>query len=241
MINRTRTAIFAISAAALPSASHAATVTWATWNAVTNNTAITTTAGYSSYIGINFNGSTTTINNGPGGVGGTNVVFTAVAQNGSAVAGGITVANSGFDFQSTGASNSNVVSAVGSPQTWATTLDRVIGDSGVGAVATITLSGLTAGNEYYVQFFSSAPDANILSNSVISSGGASSPAFGAHASGGTKSIIGTFTADGTSQAFTVAGTEPTYGALVIGVKPVPEPSTALLGGLALLGLTRRRR
>ncbi len=238
MINRTRTAIFAIGAAALPSASHAATVTWATWNAVTNNTAITTTAGYSSYIGINFNGSTTTINNGPGGVGGTNVVFTAVAQNGSAVAGGITVANSGFAFQSTIASNSNVVSTVGSPQTWATVLDRVIGDDN--NAATITLSGLTVGDEYYVQFFSSAPDANILSNSVITSG-SPSPAFGAHASGGTKSIIATFTADGTSQAFTVAGTEPTYSALVIGVKPVPEPSTALLGGLALLGFTRRRR
>jgi hypothetical protein len=49
---------------ALPLSSHAATVTWGTWTSVTNHTAIQTLGGYTTYGGVNFNGSTTTINNG---------------------------------------------------------------------------------------------------------------------------------------------------------------------------------
>jgi hypothetical protein len=223
---------------ALPLSSHAATVSWGAWTDVSSNTAIATLGGYSTYGGVNFNGSTTTINNGLGGAGGTDVVFTGIAQNATGSAAGITVGTSNFDFQSTGTGNSNVVSAVGSPQTWATVLDRVIGDSN--NVATINLTTLTPGTNYYVQFFSSAPDANILSNSVITSG-AASPAFGSHVGGGTKSIIATFTADSTSQSFAITGTEPTYSALVIGVQPVPEPSAAFLGGIGFAGLLLRRR
>lgn len=226
----------------VPHSSEAAITTWdAAWAAVTDNTAILTLAGYNLFGGFNFNGSATTINNGSGGVGGTDVAFINVPQNGSglSITTGVTVANSGFGFQSTAGSNSNVISAVGSPQTWATVLDRVIGD--FDNSATITLSGLTVGYEYYIQFFSSAPDANILNNSVISSGGGNSPAFGLHASGGTKSIKATFTADATTQAFAITGTEPTYSAVVVGVNSVPEPSAAALIGLGMVSFLRRRR
>ena len=209
--------LLCFAAAALPLSSYAAPVAWGNWTAVTNNTAIQTLGGYTTYGGVNFNGSTTTINNGT-----LDVTFAGAALNGSGTAAGVTIAATGFDFQSTG-NNSNVTSAVGSPQTWTTVLDRVVGD--FNNVASINLTGLSPGRNYFVQFFSSAPDANILSNSKITSGGVDSPFFGSHSGGGTKSIIGTFTADGTSQAFAVFGTEPTYSALVIGVQPAGGDTT----------------
>lgn len=204
---------------------HAAPVSWGAWTAVTDNTAIQTPGGYTTFGGVNFNGSTTTINNGT-----MDVVFTGIAQNASGTAAGITVASANFDFQSTIASNSSVTTAVGSPQTWATVLDRVIGD--FNNFASITLSGLTVGRSYYVQFFSSAPDANILANSKISSGGVDSPLFGNHVSGGTRSIIATFTADSASQSFAMTGAEPTYSALVIGVNiPVSDTTPPTITNL----------
>jgi hypothetical protein len=200
-----------------PLFSHAAPVAWGSWTGVTDNTAIQTPANYITFGGVNFNGSTTTISNGT-----RDVVFTGVAWHGSGTAAGVTVANTGFGFQSTG-NNSNVTAAVGSPQTWNTVLDRVIGDFDNSAA--INLSGLTVGRSYSVQFFSSAPDANILANSKISSGGVDSPVFGSHVPGGTKYIIATFTADSTNQSFAISGTEPTYSALVIGVQPAGGDTT----------------
>jgi hypothetical protein len=208
-------------------------VTWGSWTSVTDHTAIQTLGEYTTYGGVNFNGATTTINNGS-----TDVTFTGIAQNASGTAAGITVGTSGFNFQSPSNNNSNVVSAVGSPQTWATVLDRVIGD--FDNSATIDLTGLTAGSSYYVQFFSSAPDANILTNSRIASGGVDSPFFGTHAGGGTKSITASFTANSTSQSFAVYGSEPTYSALVIGVQPAGGGNTFAnwIGGFTVLnGLT----
>jgi hypothetical protein len=201
-----------LAAVTLPISSFAAPVTWGGWTLVTNAAEIQTLPGYSTYGGVNFNGSNTTINNGS-----QDVAFTGIGLNASGTTDGITVASTGFAFQSTGSSNSNVVSAVGSPQTWATVLDRVIGDDNNSA--TITLSGLTSGSNYYVQFFSSTPDANLNQTTTITSGGVQTAQFGAHASGGTRSIIATFTADDTSQSFSITGAEPTFGALVIGVQP----------------------
>lgn len=224
------TAVVAAACLMFTSSANAAPVTWdANWTLVTNETAIQTLAGYTTFGGVNFNGVNTLINNGS-----QNVSFTGIAQNASGSTAGITVGSTGFAFQSTG-NNSNVASAVGAPQTWGTVLDRVIGDDNNSA--TIDLSGLTVGDSYYVQFFSNTPDGGINATTTISSGGADSPAFGAHGGGVTRYIIGSFVADATSQSFAITGAEPTFGALVVGVQPqaIPEPSTYALAGMALMG------
>lgn len=101
----------------------------------------------------------------------------------------------------------------------------------------MNLSGLTIGDSYYVQIFSSTPDANLNQTTKISSGGADSPTFGTHTSGQTRYVIGSFVADATSQSFAITGAEPSFGALVIGVQPaaVPEPSTFAVAGMVLVG------
>jgi hypothetical protein len=53
-------------------------------------------------------------------------------------------------------------------------------------------------------------------------------------------IIGTFTADATSLTFTMNGNETAmYNAMQL--RAIPEPGAALLGGLGMLALLRRRR
>jgi hypothetical protein len=56
-------------------------------------------------------------------------------------------------------------------------------------------------------------------------------------------VVGTFTADATTQVLSVTATSGGFAvanALTIGTV-IPEPSTALLGAIGLLGLLRRRR
>ncbi len=201
---------------------------WGFWTAVTDETVIQIPGGYT-YGGVNFNGSDTTIDG---------LVFTGIAQNASGSTNGVTVGTTGFAFQSTGSGNSNVVSAVGSPQTWATVLDRVIGDDNNSAE--ISLTGLTPGTDYTVQFFSNTPDENINGTTKITSGGVESDPFGSpHAGGATKYIIASFTATNTSQSFSITGTEPTFSALVIGVESAGGNTfTDWIGGFSgLNGLT----
>jgi hypothetical protein len=202
-----------------------AVVTWGSWTPVSDETAIQTPGGYT-YGGVNFNGSTTTIEG---------LVFTGIAQNASGSTNGVTVGSSGFAFQSTG-NNSNVSSVVGAPQDWATVLDCVIGDDN--NAATIELSGLSPGIAYTVQFFSNTPDPGLNATTVISSGGVDSAAFGGHSARQTRYIIASFTANSTSQSFSITGAEPTFGALVIGVESAGSTFADWIGGFSgLNGLT----
>ena len=107
-------------------------------------------------------------------------------------------------------------------------LDTNIGiEEGNPASATITLSGLTNGTQYQIQFFADSTG----SNSQTISG--SDPMNSLNG----QFVTGTFTADATSQVLNVSYTTGNFGvanALTIG-EAVPEPSAALLGGLGMLG------
>ena len=119
-----------------------------------------------------------------------------------------------------------------------------------GTTETVTLGGLTVGQEYEVQVFSSdtrsasgrtlvvdGTDYGLIDGSLVDSNDPNSVRHGVF-------VTGTFTATATTEDFTYTyggsgGGNPQLNA--IQVRLVPEPSAVLLGGLAALGLLARRR
>ena len=109
-----------------------------------------------------------------------------------------------------------------------------------------TLSGLTDGTEYSVQLFTSDTRDGIGNLRDIQFDDDLGNSTAAVLQSDKQFFIGTFTAVGTSQAFNAVSTnQGTSGSVILNaatVSVIPEPSTALLGGLAaLLALLRRRR
>jgi hypothetical protein len=127
-------------------------------------------------------------------------------------------------------------------------------DTDPGQPLSIQLGGLTAGTEYLVQWWSSTPDTNLFWKQTVALG---SPSVTLDsnttdvAGGLGQYAAGTFTASGSTFAFTLEGLQmyaspydwPTINALQ--VRAVPEPSTyaMALAGLACGGYSmfRRRR
>lgn len=156
-----------------------------------------------------------------------------------------------------GTTNSNlstllVSSASGNGGTWtASTADLgVIATSHSWSngnnVGTITLSGLTNGNQYKVQFFMNDNRAGIPTRTMDYSTGASSIST---TRGDGQSVIGTFIADATTQNISFDGTngvnEPdlALNGYILSTSVVPEPSSLAflgLGGLALFAHRRRK-
>lgn len=114
---------------------------------------------------------------------------------------------------------------------------------------TVTLSGLTSGQEYLVQLFMADSRTNqpqfATRFPVIDDGEANEftgPVYGTN--GGVGFVInGTFTADGATQTFTInnynAGSPPTQGGFQLNayqIRAVPEPATIGLLGAAGAGL-----
>lgn len=114
---------------------------------------------------------------------------------------------------------------------------RWAGDASGTTTITANLSGLILGNEYTVRVWvadlrGDQPQDRI--NTIDS-------VFVDNSTGGF--MTGTFTADGLTQSFDILGTNPTgsTGAQINAMQVIPEPSAALLGGLGMLALLRRRR
>lgn len=123
-------------------------------------------------------------------------------------------------------------------------LNLTQGNADFANVATTTVTGLTVGQNYTLSF-----------DTAVRSGTPGSPSMTVKVDGSTLDTITTavgtsyvtksysFTAAGPSATleFDYAGTVNTWGFMLDNVNVVPEPSAALLGGLGLLALLRRRR
>lgn len=108
-----------------------------------------------------------------------------------------------------------------------------------------TFSNLVINQQYELQVWVAdyRNFTNLRTETITAAGDIASPALTYLNSGGSvhgQYIIGTFTADATSLTFTMDGNETAmYNALQL--RAIPEPSAALLGGLGMLALLRRRR
>jgi len=116
-----------------------------------------------------------------------------------------------------------------------------------GGGTTITLSNLTINQEYMFQLFEA--DTRTIATSftaeVTNTVGAVTSTFNTTQTYGGNSrsgfvIDGTFVADATTQTFTLRRNDG-FHLNAYQLRQIPEPSTALLGGLGLLTLLRRRR
>lgn len=114
----------------------------------------------------------------------------------------------------------------------------------------MTLSGLTVGKDYKVQFVLADNRDNTGYATILSKGGNvtgdSAETLYSYTDGKFAVITASFNADATTAQFQPGqkwgggGSDATFVSGVH-VPAIPEPSTALLGGLGLLALLRRRR
>lgn len=207
-------------------AAQAANITWATGP---------TFNGANGHLGILTNGSLVkAVNlNGSGGADftvdptGLNITFDSV--------------NSPFFGTSFGAAGNGGNSDTG----WKAILNTFEWQSGSNVTAPSFLSGLTVGNSYQAQFFMARSDCCGTRTHWLGDGNGN---FSTAVAGNAYlSIVGTFTADATSQTVLILDStrNPILNAYVLrDLTPVvPEPGTyaMMLAGLGLLGFTARRR
>lgn len=108
-----------------------------------------------------------------------------------------------------------------------TEFQKVISGFHRGTSMYYTAAGLEVGKQYKVQFFNYNTDTG---SATITSGSSVS----IH----NQYVIGSFTADATTQVFNIS---ENGGINAAQVRIIPEPSAALIGGFGLLALLRRRR
>ncbi len=244
MSEKSKTHLVAVGILALAAvATHAAPVTWGPVQSITGAGDILST-GVTNLAGADFGapaGTTTTVNNGS-----VDIAFmtlhsgqSAVLSNGISVAAENTWGNFG---NATG--NSNIAGNFG------VVLDRNLGiEDGSPLDADITLSGLTPGTQYQIQFFTSDLRAatNALTQTIEGASGAVSATMTPDNGTNGTYIIGTFTADTASQGLTVRGTGGANvalaNALTIGklgatvVPPVANDDTITVNPGGSAGLT----
>lgn len=116
--------------------------------------------------------------------------------------------------------------AIGAPHP--TQFQAVISGFHDGANMFFTAAGLEAGTQYKVQFF----------NFNTRNGAATITSGGNSVTIQNQYVIGSFIADSASQIFNISNGG---GINAVQIRTIPEPSAALVGGLGLLAMLRRRR
>jgi hypothetical protein len=236
------TSLAALAALAIAGSASAATITWGTPTAIASESDVSlngtlilakqvTHSDYGGYANQTVNGVTFVGNNN--------------TQNG--VTFGIPSGFSGSD------QTGFVVGTVGTPGTLSTAYQQMLtgGYYGGPGTATITLSGLTVNQQYELQFwvadYRQWPSSNYNRSLTLTAGNTSGALTYLQVVSGVNQgsisgsyILGTFTADNSLQSITInSGDSVQLNALQL--RAIPEPSAALLGGLGMLALLRRRR
>lgn len=189
----------------------AATITWGSATTVLGDTDVNTEG--TLFQAANFAGNTSTVNG---------VVFTAF----SGTSNGNIAINWGQEFATNFGSGQNPFFTLSSDY------QELLRSGGIFAT-NVTISGLLIGTEYLIQYW--ANDSRIQgAGRTMLVGGVTLDLNDTDANGGVGQwVSGTFTADGSTQSFTLAdGTSHTYSN-AMQVRVVPEPST--LAGLGIIG------
>jgi hypothetical protein len=241
------THLVAFAAMNLAGSASAATITWATPTAIAGESDVSLNGTFvlarqaTTTLGGGVYGDSQTING---------VLFSGTTNTQNGVTFGLPSGWGGYD------PNSYVVGAAGTPGTLSTAYQQMLTGAWYGTspgTSTISLSGLISGQQYEVQIwvadYRQFPP-NTYSRSETLAAGNTSGALtylqtdGNGANLGSVSgsyILGTFTADisGTQNIDVDSASSAQLNALQL--RAIPEPGSALLGGLGLLALLRRRR
>lgn len=109
---------------------------------------------------------------------------------------------------------------------------------------TINLSGLVSGQQYLVQMWTPYWHFNYETQFIAGNSSGLLDLGNVADSRSSQYVVGTFTADDTTQMIRATGDAGAGGHGIpsfMQVRAIPEPSAALLGGLGMLALLRRRR
>lgn len=115
------------------------------------------------------------------------------------------------------------------------------------AITTLILSNLTIDQQYLIQIWAADYRGGIDDRQQTITGGSGTSGilkWGNNATPGGSFVIGTFTADNTTQSFNFFPANLPAGYTTINamqLRAIPEPSATLLGGLGMLALLCRRR
>ena len=217
-----------VAAAALAALSLSASAASITWGSVTTITSPSSLDQVGSFISAVNAGGTA---GAPLPVAGTDVTFVDGGPTSASIGTINNTGNGGFYSPTTGNANLDAV------------LDShsYLSNGNPNSRGQVTLTGLTPGQGYRIQVIGVSDDRSCCLDRTQTIDDGNGDVSGALRRGSANAVIGTFTADSSSQSFFVSGINDP-GLSGYQVRAAPEPATfGLLGVGAMAFLARRRR